>query len=206
MFENILEPHREEQDNLSQLLELKIINAEEFSKDTSDMCVEIGNLNLNKDSDRHSVTGLKIDICNQSQFLRKELEVISRNSARRKSDQDKQTYVAQTPYVEDKTSIHVQKEELETQKVSEDHKATSGIVEFGTIYTNPKVDMYPKSGGARDQDWVNFIDEIDTFQESHEMPDAEIVSKILYILKGVAYVWSRAIHREKQEIERYQTS
>jgi hypothetical protein len=202
MFETILEQHAEEQDNFSKLLELKSINAEELSKDTADMCVEIRNLTLNKESERQSVRELKIDICNQFQSVKKELEVISRNITRIQSEQDRRTYASQTPHVEDKTSIHVHKEESVAREALEDHKSTSSVVEISATYTNPrnypKVDVYPKFGGSRDEDWVDFIDEIDTFQESYGMPDSEIVSKLPSILKGVAYVWFRAIHKENK--------
>jgi hypothetical protein len=62
-----------------------------------------------------------------------------------------------------------------------DAKSSSSIVEIPAPPTNPrnypKVDSYPKFSGNPDEDWVDFIDELDTFQDSYGMPDSEIVSK-----------------------------
>ncbi|RYE20218.1 MAG: hypothetical protein EOP45_11405 [Sphingobacteriaceae bacterium] len=128
-----------------------------------------------------------------------ELNVISRHITRHQSNQDRKFYVPQESQEEVKAPM--KKAASETCATME-NKSTPCIVDIPSIHTNPrnypKVDVYPKFGGSRDEDWVDFIDEIDTFQESYGMPDAEIVSKLPSILKGVAYVWFRAIHKENK--------
>ena len=104
--------------------------------------------------------------------------------------------------MDEKISLHINKEESVLDDGLNDNKSMSSIVEVTATQTNPrnypKVEVYPKFGGSRDEDWVDFIDEIDIFQESYGLPDAEIVSKLPSILKGVAYVWFRAIHKDNK--------
>ena len=61
----------------------------------------------------------------------------------------------------------------------------------------PKTNAYPTFGAGLDEDWADFIDEIDTLQEAYTLPDAEIVSKFPSLLKDNARTWYKTIHRGK---------
>ena len=62
-------------------------------------------------------------------------------------------------------------------------------------FNYPKTNEYPTFEGKPDEDWVNFIDIIDTLQSSYNLPDAEITSRLPSILLGVARVWFRVTCR-----------
>ena len=61
-----------------------------------------------------------------------------------------------------------------------------------------KTNEYPTFEGKPDEDWVNFIEIIDTLQTSYELPDAEITSRSPTILTGVAIVWYRVACKAHQ--------
>ena len=55
----------------------------------------------------------------------------------------------------------------------------------------PKTADHPTFEVKAEEDWVDFGDIIDTLQNSYDLPDAEITSRLPNILIGVARVWYR---------------
>lgn len=45
-------------------------------------------------------------------------------------------------------------------------------------FNYPKTNEYPVFEGKPDEDWVNFIEIVNTVQSSYDLPDAEITSRL----------------------------
>ena len=55
----------------------------------------------------------------------------------------------------------------------------------------PKTSEYPTFEGKPDEDWVYFLEIIDSLQHAYNLPDAEITARLPSILGRVARVWYR---------------
>ena len=55
----------------------------------------------------------------------------------------------------------------------------------------PKTSEYPTFEGKPDEDWVYFLEIIDSLKHAYNLPDSEITARLPNILRGVARVWYR---------------
>ena len=55
----------------------------------------------------------------------------------------------------------------------------------------PKTSEYPTFEGKPDEDWVYFLEIIDSLKHAYNLPDSEITARLPNIFRGVARVWYR---------------
>ena len=75
----------------------------------------------------------------------------------------------------------------------------SGVPFVGSRNTDyPKIAVYPTFSGSKEEDWAEFLEELDILQASYDLPDSEIVSKLPNILTGLAFVWFRVAFKQQK--------